>query len=333
MTAADMRKLSRVFFLVSVMLFLVSAYPLPACAQTSSVPEKVIIAVPSPALSMLPVYFAQDRGLFKNQGIDPVIVTMSGRLQAIALGAGDIDYAASVETILRAALQGMPFKIIVYMNAKMSVVLVTAPDIKSVADLRGKTVGVTSLGGGLEYALREILIQKGGLNLDRDVRAASIGMPEQMAGLLSGSLQGAMLVPPFDGIMARKGYRRLVSAVDLLEYPQGGIATTDKKIKEKPGQVKRVVRAMIQALRLIREEREKTVSYIATRWKIDRELAAESYDVMVRSFSTDGSASTKSIQNIIDSTKSRLQVERPISVADVVALPLLSEAQKELGLR
>jgi NitT/TauT family transport system substrate-binding protein len=331
MTAAAMRKLSRVFFLVSVMLVLVSAYPLPACAQTPSVPEKVIIAVPSPALSMLPVYFAQDRGLFKSEGIEPVIVTMSGRLQAIALGAGDIDYAASVETIMRAALQGMPFKIIVYMNAKMSVVLVTAPEIKSVAALRGKTVGVTSLGGGLEYALREILIQKGGLNPDRDVRAASIGMPEQMAGLLSGSLQGAMLVPPFDGIMARKGYNRLVSAVDLLEYPQGGIATTDKKIKEKPTQAKRVIRAMIRALSQIREEREKTVGYIATRWKIDRELAAQSYDVMVRSFSTDGSAGTKSIQNIIDSTKSRLQIDKPISVADVVALPLLGEAQKELA--
>ncbi len=331
--SSTMEKLRELCFLVSIILVLVIAGRLPAHAQSALAPEKVVIAVPSPALSMLPVYFAQDQGLFRTEGFEPVIVTMSGRLQAIALGAGEIDYAASVETILRAALQGMPFKIIVYMNAKMSVVLVTAPEIKSVAALRGKTVGVTSLGGGLEYALREILIQKGGLNPDRDVRAASIGMPEQMAGLLSGSLQGAMLVPPFDGIMARKGYNRLVSAVDLLEYPQGGIATTDKKIKEKPGQAKRVVRAMIKALNRIREEREKTVGYIATRWKIDRALAAESYDVMVRSFSLDGSASTKSIQNIIDSTKSRLQVERPISVADVVALPLLGEAQKELGLK
>lgn len=328
-----MRKVSQAFLLVSVTFVLLTVFGLQVHAQTSPALEKAIIAVPSPALSMLPVYFAQDRGLFKSEAIDPVIVSMSGRLQAIALGAGEIDYAASVETILRAAVQGMPFKIIVYMNAKMSVVLVTAPDIKSVADLRGKTVGVTSLGGGLEYALREILIQKGGLNPDRDVRAASIGMPEQMAGLLSGSIQGAMLVPPFDGIMVRKGYRRLVSAVDLLEYPQGGIATTDKKIKEKPGQAKRVVRAMIQALTRIREERDKTVSYIAARWKIDRELAAESYDVMVRSFSSDGSASTRSIQNVIDSTKSRLQVERPISVADVVALPLLSEAQREMGVK
>ena len=282
---------------------------------------------------MLPVFFAQDRGLFKKEGIDPVIVIMSGRLQAIALGTGEIDYAASVETILRSTMQGMPFKIILYTNSKMSVVLVTSPDIKSVADLRGKAVGVTSLGGGLEYALREILIHQGKLNPDREVRAVSLGMPEQMAGLAAGSLHGAMLVPPYDGMMARKGYRRLVSAVDLLEYPQGGIATTDKKIKEKPAQVKRIVRAMLQALGEIRGERDRTVGYIATRWKIDQELAAQSYDIMVRSFSKDGSASAKSIQNVIDSTKSRLQIDRAISVNDVAAFSLLGEAQRELSLR
>ena len=127
MTASNMRKLSRAIFFVTIAFVLVGTDYLQVYAQTPPAPEKAIIAVPSPALSMLPIYFAQDRGLFKSEGIDPVIVTMSGRLQAIALGAGDIDYAASVETILRAAVQGMPFKIIVYMNAKMAVVLVTAP--------------------------------------------------------------------------------------------------------------------------------------------------------------------------------------------------------------
>lgn len=306
--------------------------PSGASSQSASL-DKVIIAVPSPALSMLPVYFAQDRGLFKREGIEPVLVMMAGRLQAIALGAGEIDYAASVETILRSAVQGMPFKIIVYTNAKMSVVLVTPPEIRAVADLRGKSIGVTSLGGGLEYGLREILIQKGGLNPDRDVRTVSLGMPEQMLGLTSGAIHGAMLVPPYDGIMARKGFRKLVSAVDLLEYPQGGLATTDKKIKEKPAQAKKVARAMIQALTAIREEREKTIGYIASRWKIDRELATDSYDVMVRSFSRDGNASAKSVQSIIDSTKARLQVNSAMTVGDVIALPLLGEVQKELGVK
>ena len=328
-----MRALFRYLPRLHLALLLPLLGPLPDSFAQTFAPEKALIAVPSPALSMLPVYFAQDRGLFKKEGIEPVLVMMSGRLQAIALGTGEIDYAASVETILRSTMQGMPFKIILYTNSKMSVVLVTSPDIKSVADLRGKAVGVTSLGGGLEYALREILIQQGKLNPDREVRAVSLGMPEQMAGLAAGSLHGAMLVPPYDGIMARKGYRRLVSAVDLLEYPQGGIATTDKKLKEKPAQVKRVIRAMIQALNEIRSERERTVSYIATRWKIDQELAAQSYDIMVRSFSKDGSASAKSIQNVIDSTRSRLQIDRAISVNDVAAFSLLGEVQRELSLR
>ena len=326
---ARFRDSSRLY--LALLLPLLASLP-DGFAQTSSL-EKALIAVPSPALSMLPVFFAQDRGLFRKEGIEPVIVIMSGRLQAIALGTGEIDYAASVETILRSTMQGMPFKIILYTNSKMSVVLVTSPDIKSVADLRGKAVGVTSLGGGLEYALREILIQQGKLNPDREVRAVSLGMPEQMAGLAAGSLHGAMLVPPYDGIMARKGYRRLVSAVDLLEYPQGGIATTDRKLKEKPPQVKRIIRAMIQALNEIRSERERTVSYIATRWKIDQELAAQSYDIMVRSFSKDGSASAKSIQNVIDSTRSRLQIDRAISVNDVAAFSLLGEVQRELSVR
>ena len=326
---APFRYSSRLY--LALLLPLLGSLP-DSFAQTSAL-EKAVIAVPSPALSMLPFFFAQDRGLFKKENIEPVIVTMSGHLQAIALGTGEIDYAASVETILRSTMQGMAFKIIVYTSAKLSVVLVTAPDIKSVADLRGKAVGVTSLGGGLEYALREILIQQGKLNPEREVRTVSLGMPEQMAGLAAGSLQGAMLVPPYDGIMARKGYRRLVSAVDLLEYPQGGIATTDKKLKEKPAQVKRVIRAMIQALNEIRSERERTVTYIATRWKIDQELAAQSYDIMVRSFSKDGSASTKSIQNVIDSTKARLQIDRAISVNDVAAFSLLGEVQRELSLR
>ena len=90
---------------------------------------------------------------------------------------------------------------------------------------------------------------------------------------------------------------------------------------------------MLQALNEIRSERDRTVNYIAGRWKIDHELAAQSYDIMVRSFSKDGSASAKSIQNVIDSTRSRLQIDRAISVNDVAAFSLLGEVQRETTLK
>lgn len=128
-------------------------------AQATGVGEKTILGVPSPALSMLPIFVAQTKGFFRQEGIEPLIVYMGGRLQVLALSSAEIDYTASVETALRAAMQGMPFKVIVYMSSGMSVSLVTTPDIKSVSDLRGRAVGVTSLGGGLEYALREMGIK------------------------------------------------------------------------------------------------------------------------------------------------------------------------------
>lgn len=305
----------------------------PVGAQTTGAGEKTILGVPSPALSMLPVFIAQDRGFFKKEGIEPVIVHMGGRLQALALASAEIDYTASVETALRAAIQGMPFKVVVYTSAKMSVSLVTTPEIKSVADLRGRAIAVTSLGGGLEYALREILAKLGGLNPDREVRIVALSMTDQMLGLTSGSLQGAMLVPPFDAIMAKKGFKSLVFAGDIMDFPQGGLATTDKKIKERPSQVKKIVRATVNSLIHIRENRDELVSYIANRWKIDTELAASSYQIMVRSFSRDGTASPRSIQNVIDSTRARLKIERPTAISDLINLSLLEEVHREMGIK
>ncbi len=302
-------------------------------AQATGVGEKTILGVPSPALSMLPIFVAQTKGFFRQEGIEPVIVYMGGRLQVLALSSAEIDYTASVETALRAAMQGMPFKVIVYMSSGMSVSLVTTPDIKSVSDLRGRAVGVTSLGGGLEYALREILTKKGGLSPDREVRIVALSQTDMMPGLASGSLQGAMLVPPFDAMMAQKGFRRLVFAGDLLDYPQGGLATTDKKIKDKPAQAKKIVRAIVRSLIHIRENREGIVNYIAERWKIDPGLASSSYELMVRSFSKDGTASARSIQNVIESTKARLKIERPTAVSDVINLSLLEEVRREMGIK
>jgi len=75
------------------------------------------------------------------------------------------------------------------------------------------------------------------------------------------------------------------------------------------------------------------VSYIANRWKIDHDLASASYEVMVRSFSRDGTASPRSIQNVIDSTRARLKIERPTVISDLINLSLLEEVHREMGIK
>jgi NitT/TauT family transport system substrate-binding protein len=291
--------------------------------------NKVIIGLPTTSMSMLPIFLAQDKGLFREEAIEPQLVYVGGRLQVPALAAGEVDYSASAETVLRAAAQGLPLKVVVYMNSRMAVSLMAAPDIKTVAGLKGRSIGVTSIGGSLDYAAREILA-KNGLNPERDARFVGLAQGEQMVALSSGSLQAAMLTPPYDSMMEKKGFRRLVFVGDVLDYPQGGLATTDKKIQENPAQVKRILRSMVKSLIRIRQNREELVAYIGQRWKMDPEFAAASYETMLRAYSTDGATSAQSIQSVIDSIKGRT---RPVSIAQVVNFSLLEEVQREMKVK
>lgn len=324
----------REFTASAFLLHFVLGVLLPASllAQGGGTRIRPILAIPSQAMSMMPIFVAVDRGIFKEQGIEPLIVYVAGRLQPPAMASGDIDYSASAETAGRAAIQGMPLKVVAYMSSKLSVSLVGAAQIKSVRDLKGRAIAVTSLGGSLDYLAREI-IARDGLNPDKDVRVVALNQSDAMLALETGSIHGAMLVPPFDAIMSRKGFKRLVFAGDVMDYPQGGLATTDKKIKENPAEVKRMIRAIVKSLLYIRGNREPMIGYISHRWKIDQELASSSYETMVRSFSPDGTASAQSIQNVIESTKARLKLQRVVPISEIVNLSLLEDVHRELGLK
>lgn len=300
-----------------------------AGAQQKTASSKIIIGLPTTSMSMLPVFLAQDKGFFREEGIEPQLVYVGGRLQVPALAAGEVDYSASAETVLRAAAQGLPLKVVIYMNSRMAVSLVAAPEVKTIAGLKGRSIGVTSIGGSLDYAAREILA-KNGLNPERDARFVGLAQSEQMLALSSGSIQAAMLTPPFDSMMEKKGFRRLVFVGDVLDYPQGGLATTDKKIQENPAQVKRVLRSMLKSLVRIRQDRDEVIGYIAKRWKMAPEFAASSYETMLKAYSADGTTSTQSIQSVLNSIKGR---SGPVRLSQVVDFSLLEEAQREMKIR
>ena len=74
-------------------------------------------------MSMLPIFFAQDKGLFRKEELEPQLVFVGGRLQVPALAAGEVDFSASAETVLPAAVQGLPLKVIVYTRISAAVAL------------------------------------------------------------------------------------------------------------------------------------------------------------------------------------------------------------------
>jgi len=185
-------------------------------ARGQSSPEKVVVAYPSRSIASIDLYIAQDRGFFRQEGLDAELVQVRGNIAMAALLAGETHAANNVGTVLRAMERtDAPLKI-VSMSLKRNLFwLVARPEIRSIGDLKGKVLGTTTIGGSQHLAAARVL-RKGGLNPDKDVTVMAAGdAPAQLQSLVSGAMHAAALSPP-TVILARDKYklRILGSAVE-----------------------------------------------------------------------------------------------------------------------
>ena len=147
-------------------------------------------------------------------------------------------------------------------------------------------------------------------------------------------MAAALFTPPYDVIAEKEGFRVIAWAGDVIkEQLQAGLATSDNKIARHPSQVKRMVRGFVKSLVFLRTEKNKVVEMIAKQWKIEPDIAEKSYQVMIKTFSANGSASDSAIENVIQQTLKTNKSQKQVGHAQVANLVFLEEAQKELGLR
>jgi NitT/TauT family transport system substrate-binding protein len=296
--------------------------------------DKVTLGIPVAALSQLPSYVGTRFGIFREEGLDVQIVLMNGRLVAPALLQGDLDYSTLADTMMRAATTGMPVKVIAFGGIRPALALNVRPEIKTPADLKGKSIAVTGIGSTTDIVAREI-VRSFGLNPDRDIITQGLGsQANNQAALRAGAVHGAIFTPPYDMIGEKEGFRVLAWAGDVIkEQLQAGLVTSDTKISKNPAQVKRMVRGFVKSLVFLRKEKSKVVDFIVKQWKIDADVAEKSYQVIIKTLSPNGSASDAAVENVIQQTLRATKSQKQVPHAQVVNLSFLEEAQKELALR
>jgi ABC-type nitrate/sulfonate/bicarbonate transport system substrate-binding protein len=106
-----------------------------------------------------------------------------------------------------------------------------------------------------------------------------------------------------------------------------------KKLKEKPDEVKRMVRAMLKANRYIRANREGTIQTLMDWVKVDRESAAATYDSTWKIFSEDGGITESGLKLVIDQGREAMKIERLVPLSEVADLSFIRDVQKELGIK
>jgi NitT/TauT family transport system substrate-binding protein len=296
--------------------------------------ERIFISYPSRAYADLPAEVAVVKGFFKDEGIEPVLVQMRSQVAVPAMMNGDIQYTLTFGNIMTAALQGMPFKQLAVFTEKPLHHLVARPDIKTIADLKGKRVGTQRIGGS-DYLAAAAILQAKGIDL-KDVQFVTLAAdePVRLEILKKGLVDAICISPPGPIRLQKEGYNILGGPKDLkVGSPISGIATTDQRLKENRDQAKRVVRAGLRALRFVHERKDEVVP-IMVRWlQQTKETASESYDLLMSSFSPDGGVSDATYQFAVDARLKELKSDKRIPLSQLRDFSLLREVQKELKIQ
>jgi NitT/TauT family transport system substrate-binding protein len=307
---------------------LLSAFVFQASAHAA---DKIRIGF-APGASSTPFPLAQKKGFLKEEGFEAEIIRMSSTVQVAALTSEEADYVTGMSA-LRGAIQGLPLKVIASYIQGSTQTLVARGDLKSVRALKGKTIVIGTPGGSPDRHAR-LMVKHFGLEPEKDVKFAPGGLTEGRLARLQQGLIDATVVPvPLD-LQARKlGLNVLARAYEIFTYPEGGLVTTTKKIREKPDEVKRVIRAGIKGSRYIRTNRDGTIQFLMEWQRIDREIATGTYEYLSKAINDSGSVSESGLRLIIEEIKELAKVNREVAISEVAYLSILRDAQKELGIK
>ena len=220
-------------------------------AQDKPRAEKVRIAIATSSMAFLVPFVAKDRGFYLKHGSEVELIVMRPNIAMAALLGGDIEYAELIGSIIRSAARNLPVRAISTSIKAPFFSVIGQNKYKSIKDLKGAVIGLTSIGGTNHVSTRMTLRQFG-LDIDKDVKILAIGEEKLMFDTFKmGRVDAIVLAPPFSVQLKREGFPILAQTAEYVVIPFSGLGTTIERIKNNRAQVKRVLKAEIEALRFI----------------------------------------------------------------------------------
>jgi ABC-type nitrate/sulfonate/bicarbonate transport system substrate-binding protein len=295
--------------------------------------DKVRLSISSVDVSFLTSGVGVKRGFFRDEGFDVELIRMNANVSVTALSTGDVDYTMIFASVVRGAMRGLPMRVLASFMDSSTHMLIARPEYKAIRDLKGKTLAVSTYGATSDVAAR-MMMKHGGVDPERELKIIPLGAERARFGALrEGIVDVAVLSPPADSEANKFGFNVLSRFYEIFKMPFTGLGTNLKKLKERPDEIKRMLRAMIRTNRFIRSNRDGTLQAMMEWMKIDRDSAAATYDSTWRVFSEDGSIPESGLKLVIDQGREAMKLERPVAATDVADLSLLREVQKELALK
>jgi len=294
-----------------LLLPLLLIFAVPVSAQS----QKIHISAPSKSLSWFPIHLTREKGFYRAEGLDVDYVIMKPQIAMQALIAGDVGYTTALGSTIRAALRNVPLRVVMTIADKPLFALIARPGLNSVEDLRGKLLGISSFGASTDTYARALL-RRFKLIPNQDVKIIALGGGmNRIAAMEAGAIDAALIEAPYNVMLERKGFRKILFVGDLIPSPLAGLGTRLEKIQKQPDEVQTLVRATLRGIQYAKSNKQETVRSIMKWTDLDQALAQGSYEMAVSSWSSNGAASAQGLQIAMEEIRTEFKLDATPDVA------------------
>ena len=291
-------------------------------------PTKVTIHIPSKSLSIMPYYFGKDKGFFAAEQIEPQLVMMAPPVAIAALVAGELDFSSTTGAATSAIMRGLPIRRVFYVQQDPVHVLLAQPEIKSIEELIGKTVGVTALTDAVGMST-SVILRAHGIEAGKVTLLAMQVTDNAIKSLTSRRIAATLLAPPYVEELQAKGYVKLAEARTYAPLSFIGLVTAIDTMKKSPQKVYGMIAALHRTMTYIINptNRNEVVQYVSSYHKIDLPLAEKAFAAQMLGYSKDGTKPRAAVEKEIEIYRETLKVTKTFTPDDLEDLSLLRKVQ------
>jgi NitT/TauT family transport system substrate-binding protein len=277
------------------------------------------------------LWAALEGGAFARNGLDVDLVNL-GRSQAVqaALLSREVVIASvSGSSTVNVRLAGGDLVMIGSTFDTMPYQLATTRDVNSLADLRGKSIGVNSFGGAADSILR-YLLRQAGLDPERDTTILQVGAQnERVAALRSRGIQATLVDPPFGSIAEKEGLRVLLDTTELgIAYPQDVVVVHRDWLASNRDTARRILQSLVDGRKAFKADRELGLRTIQKWLQLDDPATVEeTYAYYARVLPDDILPRLEGLQFVIDEVAAEHPEARSLRPEDLLDVSIAREVK------
>ena len=314
------------------LLMLVTSLSVTLSCEASMALDEVNVHISGGASPNLLLFrIGVEQGFYKDEGLEVRLIQAGTLIGIQGLVAGSFDFSQIVGQAATAILRGAPLRVAMVFDVRPLAWIYGGKKIKSLQDLKGKTVGVSAFGSGFDQMTRAVLL-KYGIDPQRDVAIRATGTdPERFAALASGAVDG-VIVTTLAMVQAKKnGFNELVFVGDEVESVSVGVVVNEKNLSEKPEFVRRFLRGTLRAFRWFKANEKGSVARLSKAMKISEDEALDIYKATLRIYSPDGTVPRNYQEQMVGFWRKGLKIEKEFAPESVFDFRILQSLNKELG--